>query len=275
MPHTLFIADLHLDPDYPANRELFLRFLAERAPQADALYILGDLFEVWIGDDDPTPEHAEVISSIRELTDAGTPVFVMHGNRDFLLRKVFAWSAGCKLIEDPTVVDLYGTSTLLMHGDTLCTADMDYLQFRKIVRNPLIQEKFLHLSVPVRRVFARQMRDASRNRGHSSSPAETDPQVLAEVAEFAELLRGVLPTGLGRPDPEKEQLISDVDEEEVRKVMRYHRVQRLIHGHTHRPGRHDFNLDGHPAERLVLGEWLEQGSVLVCTPDGCTLETTG
>ena len=237
MPVTLFISDLHLDPLRPDITELFLDFLKSRAAGAEALYILGDLFEAWIGDDDSSPMNQAVCRGLKTCVAAGTPVYVMHGNRDFLLGPGFAAQSGCTLLDDPARVDLYGTPSLLMHGDLLCTDDTDYLAFRAMVRSPEWQTDLLSRPLAERRQLATEMRNSSREQ-----------------------------TG-GKPED-----IMDVNQQAVVSRMTENRVQRLIHGHTHRPAIHELKISGHPAERIVLGDWYTQGSVLECTPQGCSLQ---
>ena len=238
MPDTLFISDLHLDPERPAVTTLFLDFLTSRAIGSDALYILGDLFEAWIGDDDTGGLNLAVCDGLKACAMGGTPVFVMHGNRDFLLGSDFAERSACTLLEDPTRIDLYGRPTLLMHGDLLCTDDTGYMGFRKMVRDPAWQQDLLSKSLDERRHMAQEMRASSR-----------------------EQTRG------------KPESIMDVNSDEVVRFMSEHHVQQLIHGHTHRPAIHDLEIAGHAAQRMVLGDWYEQGSVLVCSPAGCELQT--
>lgn len=237
MPDTLFISDLHLDPERPAITELFLDFLAGRAVRSDALYILGDLFEAWVGDDDRGAMNDAVCRGLKACTQAGTPVFVMHGNRDFLLGAAFAERCGCILLKDPACIELYGTPTLLMHGDLLCTDDTEYMSFRDRVRHPGWQQALLSKPLEERRHLAQAMRASSREQ--TSGKAES---------------------------------IMDVNADAVDRVMTEHHVQRLIHGHTHRPAIHDLEVAGHAAQRIVLGDWYEQGSVLVCSPAGCDLQ---
>ena len=237
MPDTLFISDLHLDPERPAVTELFLELLDRRAPTADAIYILGDLFEAWVGDDETGPMNQAVCDGLRKCATSGTPVFIMHGNRDFLLGARFAAASGCTLLDDPALIDLYGTPTLLMHGDLLCTDDKEYMAFRAMVRDTAWQRELLSRSLEERQQMAREMRDRSREQ-----------------------------TG-GKPES-----IMDVNKETVIKTMTEHKVQRLIHGHTHRPATHDLVISGEPAQRIVLGDWYEQGSLLECTASGCRLE---
>ena len=236
---TLFISDLHLCAQRPALTALFLDFLRGRATHADALYILGDLFEYWIGDDAAADaEFAAVIAGLRTLTQTGVPVYVMHGNRDFLLDEEFSKITGCRLLPDPTLMDLYGTPVLLMHGDTLCTDDVDYQNFRRIVRDPQWIKKFLAQSRDQRNAVVRDLRATSK-----AAMAEKQPEIM------------------------------DVNPAAVETVMRSHRVRHLIHGHTHRPAQHELLLDGQPARRTVLGDWYEQGSVLECDAHGCVLES--
>ena len=229
MPGMLFISDLHLDPERPAVTALFLDFLATRARQADAVYILGDLFEAWIGDDDEAPLSLEVMRGIRACVDAGTPVYIMHGNRDFLLGERFAGQSHATLLADPACIDLYGTPTLLMHGDLLCTDDTEYLAFREMGRDGRWQSELLAKPLAVRREMAAEMRRKSRE------------------------------TNAGKPES-----IMDVNPEAVRETMARHAVVQLIHGHTHRPGVHDLQIAGQPARRYVLGDWYDQGSLVAC-----------
>ncbi|MEJ2345495.1 MAG: UDP-2,3-diacylglucosamine diphosphatase [Gammaproteobacteria bacterium] len=234
---TLFISDLHLDAERPAITELFLQFLRGPAAGADALYILGDLFEAWVGDDDLSPHHQRVIDGLHELTGRGVPLHVMHGNRDFLLGAAFADASGATLLAEPAVIDLYGTPTLLLHGDILCTDDRDYMQFRAMVRDSAWQQKFLARPLAERHEMARQAREQSR-----------------------------------RSASGKGEQIMDVNPEAVTAALRRHGVGRLIHGHTHRPAIHRLAADHAPATRIVLGDWYEQGSVLHCDATGCRLQ---
>ena len=224
----LFISDLHLDEARPQITDLFVRLLAAEARTVDALYILGDLFESWIGDDDDAPLASRVADALRGLRESGVPIYFMHGNRDFLLGADYAACAGMQLLGDPTVVELDGERTLLMHGDTLCVDDVEYQKFRALVRNPAWQAQFLAKPLAERRAFAAQARGESRK------------QTAIKAAE-----------------------IMDVNQRAVASTMRAHGVRRLIHGHTHRPATHRFELEGAVAERIVLGDWYEQSSVLV------------
>lgn len=235
---TLFISDLHLCAERPAITTLFLDFLASRARRADALYILGDLFEYWIGDEALRQAEFQAISvGLKTLTAAGVPVYVMHGNRDFLIGDVFARETGCRLLPDPTRIDLYGVPTLLSHGDAMCTDDVEYMAFRKMVRAPAWQQAFLAKSPAERDAIVRHYREHSRE-----STANKRPEIM------------------------------DVTANAVAELMRAHGVRHLIHGHTHRPGDHHFPLDNAPARRVVLGDWYEQGSVLRCDANGWALE---
>lgn len=233
---TLFISDLHLSEERPAITERFVRFLQEDAPAAEALYILGDLFEAWLGDDMVLPEYHRAITALKALGDRGVPIYVMHGNRDFLLGEEFCRQSGATLLDDPAIIDLYGTPTLLLHGDTLCTDDVDYQKFRSMVRDPAWQSALLARSPEERLALAREYRDMSQN----------------EMSHKAEA-------------------IMDVNPQAVEQLMRETGIYHMIHGHTHRPGRHEFEVDGQPATRIVLGDWYEQGSVLVCSAAGCQL----
>jgi len=238
MPNTLFISDLHLDPERPLITDLFLDFLANRAVRSGALYILGDLFEAWVGDDDTSPMNRAVCQGLKACTTAGTAVFVMHGNRDFLLGSGFAERSACTLLDDPARIELYGKPTLLMHGDLLCTDDTEYQAFRKVVRDPAWQQALLAKSLDERRRMAQEMRASSREQ-----------------------------TG-GKPES-----IMDVNSDTVVRLMTEHHVQQLIHGHTHRPAIHDLEVAAHAAQRMVLGDWYEQGSVLACSAAGCELQS--
>lgn len=238
MSRTLFISDLHLDPERPAATGLFLDLLQQQAGAADALYILGDLFEAWIGDDDDSEPGFSVRNTLKSCADAGTRVFLMHGNRDFLLGDRFAAQSGCTLLDDPAVIDLYGVPTLLMHGDTLCTDDTAYQQFRAQVRDPAWQAELLGRSLEQRRAMARELRAASR--AHTGGKLES---------------------------------IMDVNHAAVIDIMTRYGTKRLIHGHTHRPGTHDFQVNHEAMQRIVLGDWYEQGSMLTCNTEGCTLQS--
>jgi UDP-2,3-diacylglucosamine hydrolase len=229
MAESLFISDLHLAPERPATVELFLEFLRGRAPEAERLFILGDLFDAWVGDDDDTPPYPLIRSALKELTTSGTRCRLMHGNRDFLLGRRFACDTGCVLLADPTRLEIAGAPTLLMHGDLLCTDDVPYQRFRRRIRNPIVIRLFLWRSLARRRAIAADYRTKS-----------------------------------GTATAGKAEEIMDVSQLTVADFMRRHRVSRLIHGHTHRPADHGFELDGAPVVRSVLAEWHEEhGEVLV------------
>ena len=236
---TLFISDLHLCAQRPAVIGLFIDFLRERAARADALYILGDLFEYWIGDDAVSDaEFTPIVDALHALTQGGTPAYIMHGNRDFLIGAGFAAASGCRLLPDPSLIDLHGEAVLLMHGDTLCTDDVAYQNSRRMVRDPQWIAGFLSKTVDERNAVVRNLRETSK-----AAMAEKKPEIM------------------------------DVNTQTVETVMRQHGVRHLIHGHTHRPAQHEFLLDGQKVRRTVLGDWYEQGSVLVCDAHGCVLET--
>ncbi len=235
---SLFVSDLHLDPERPDITALFGRFLDGEARGADALYILGDLFEAWVGDDDPSEAGAFVADRLRALADAGVPTYFIRGNRDFLLGDAYAARCGMTLLDDPTVIDLYGTPTLLLHGDLLCTDDTAYQQFRAQTRSPQWQAQFLAQPLAARLAFAAQARAASQ-------------------ARYGELVaKGMAET------------IGDVAPTTVQDWFARHGVQRMIHGHTHRPAIHD---EGGGRTRIVLGDWYEQGSVLRVDAGGVAL----
>ena len=232
----MFVADLHLTDERPLASGRFFRFLQEEAAGADALYILGDLFEAWIGDDHDERVAHETARRLASLAESGTPVFFMHGNRDFMLAERYAARSGMRLLADPSLIDLYGVPTLLMHGDTLCTDDTEYLRFRRRVRRPWMLTLVAHLPLALRHHMARHARVGSES---------------AKAAKPAEIM--------------------DVNAEEVERVLREHKAGRLIHGHTHRPARHALELDGHPAERWVVPDWYTRWGYVACDAAGCTL----
>ncbi|HMM65927.1 MAG TPA: UDP-2,3-diacylglucosamine diphosphatase [Dokdonella sp.] len=225
---TLFISDLHLDLSRPAIIGQFEAFIRDEAAKADALYILGDLFEAWIGDDAEDEVGKRFVAAMRPMREARKPCFFMHGNRDFLLGERFAREAGMTLLPDPSVIDLYGTPTLLMHGDSLCTDDAPYQAFRRQSRSPEWQRQFLAQDTQSRQAFASQARQESQRYTGSKANAA----------------------------------IMDVNQDAVIDAMRAAKVTRLIHGHTHRPATHRFNIDNQPAARNVLNDWYQVGGVL-------------
>lgn len=240
MRPTLFISDLHLTGERPETLGLFSRFLRERARDAQSLYILGDLFEAWLGDDLLLPGYGETLEELKALTASGVPVQVMPGNRDFLLGTGFAKATGCELLGEPTRLEVAGAPTLLLHGDTLCTDDIPYQQMRKTLRDPAWMAEFLDKSPEERIALAKQLRDKSQE--------ETGSKAYA---------------------------IMDVNAEAVAGAFREHKVERIIHGHTHRPARHKGEVDGRPVERWVLGDWTDHAKILVCDEAGCRLERFG
>lgn len=231
MSYTLFISDLHLDAARPAVVEALGDFLRAHR-RCDSLYVLGDIFEAWLGDDDDAPLAFEIARLFSDFTAAGPALYLMQGNRDFLLGQDFCTRVGAKLLDDPTVIDLYGEPTLLMHGDSLCTADEAYQAFRETARNPAWQAELLSKSLTERRELARQLRAASKE--SNSNKAED---------------------------------IMDVSPEAVDEHMRKHQCRRLIHGHTHRPARHDVEM----GKRWVLGDWEEKGWAIRVSPDDIEL----
>jgi UDP-2,3-diacylglucosamine hydrolase len=233
MNKIVFISDLHLDESHPDMTELFLKFLAYITSDADGLYILGDFFETWIGDDNLSLFNQSILFALKTATQKGLPIYIMHGNRDFLLGKKFMQMTGCQLLPDEYVINLFGSPTLLMHGDTLCTNDIAYLKFRKKARCWLIQKLFLLKSLEKRLAIAARYRKASQ----------------MHIATLSDN-------------------IMDVTQTEVERVMQKHKVQHLIHGHTHREAVHSFQLNHQPASRTVLGAWHTRGSALVCEADG-------
>ena len=225
--NTLLVSDLHLDGTQPAAIAQFKSFLAGPARAAEALYILGDLFESWVGDDDDDPDRARVCAALRTLTETGVACHVCHGNRDFLLATGFEQRTGCRILADPTIVERYGERVLLTHGDALCTDDTAYQRLRSTVRSAAWQRRFMRLSLATRRVLADAARTGSRNH-----------------------------TGMTAAE------IMDANQAAIVTVLRACQVRTLVHGHTHRPGVHTFTVDGTSAHRYVLGAWYEQGSYL-------------
>ena len=239
MAHTLFISDLHLSTQQVHATDIFLRFMQTQAPQAEALYILGDLFEYWAGDDDlHDPYHQRIVQALHSLSTSGTPVFLLHGNRDLLMGKGMEQASGAKLLADPTLLDLYGTPTLISHGDALCTDDVVYQAFRTQVRDAAWQSAFLMRPLAERKTYIEQLR--ARSEGEKKT---------------------------------KRMEIMDVNTDAVATLLRAHGYARLIHGHTHRLNRHVHEVDGHACERWVLGDWHDTGNALRCDDAGCTWVT--
>lgn len=236
--HTLFIADLHLDENFSNTIRCYANFITQYAPFCDAVYILGDFFEYWIGDDATTTFHKEIIHYLKQLTSAGTPVYFMRGNRDFLIDKQFAQSTACNIISDPYVIHLYGQAVLLTHGDSLCSLDVRHLRFRKMTEKRLLRQIFLSLPISLRQSIAKKMRSSSKNHTKTLSAH-----------------------------------MMDVTDSSVVKYMTQYQTQYLIHGHTHRPEIHQVQLGSSSenpmqGERIVLGAWHDQGNALKWYADG-------
>lgn len=230
---VLFISDLHLEAERPDITRAFLHFLSTRARTAQALYILGDFFEAWIGDDGMDEFQHAIARALRELSDTGTRIYLMHGNRDFLIGQAFCREAGCTLLHDPSLIELGGEKILLMHGDSLCTLDAAYMKLRRWLRNPVSLFILRNLPLATRRKLARKLRKESR------------AQTRMKASE-----------------------IVDVTPAEVERIMRDKGVRILIHGHTHRPAIHELQVDGRPARRIVLGDWDSQGWALEADDQG-------
>ncbi|MGH8634042.1 MAG: UDP-2,3-diacylglucosamine diphosphatase [Burkholderiales bacterium] len=236
--HSIFVSDLHLSPGRPVINQVFFDFAGRTAAQAEAVYILGDLFEYWVGDDDLADAfNASVADALLRLSSKGVALHFMHGNRDVLVGQAFAARCGAKLIADPTLLDLHGTRTLLMHGDTLCTDDVEYQKFRAYAHDPGNQRRFLSQALAERRTQTLGMR------------AESEKHKQGTSAE-----------------------IMDVTQSAVERVLREHGYPRLIHGHTHRPARHVHTVDGRSCERWVLNDWYQRGGYLRCDSNGCRAE---
>lgn len=237
---TWFISDLHLEPARPASTQVLLNFLQHIRGQAASLYILGDLFEYWIGDDFLQTSQGQgvlpILQALKQVAEGGTRVYVQHGNRDFLLADQFANLAACQLLPEQQVIDLYGTKTLIMHGDLLCTDDVDYQKARLLFRSLQWQQQILTKSIPERLQYAQSLRMQSQQSTQT-----------------------------------KQEYILDANQGAIESVMRAAQVTQLIHGHTHRPAIHEFELDGQAAQRIVLGDWHQQGSFLRVDAQGMRL----
>src|SRR5690554_1895237 len=234
----LFISDLHLEAQRPDITRAFLHCLDTRARNADALYILGDFFEVWLGDDNPDPLADQVSAALLALSRQGTAIYLMHGNRDFLIGKSFCRRSGCTLLKDPTLIEINDERVLLMHGDSLCIDDLGYMRMRRRLRNPLSLFILHHLPRKTRHRIGRKLRNESRER------------TRYKAAD-----------------------ITDVNEGEVLRVMHSQQMTTLIHGHTHRPAVHPLEIEGKPAQRIVLGDWDNSGWVLEVDEDDYRLES--
>jgi UDP-2,3-diacylglucosamine hydrolase len=236
MTKSLFISDLHLHESRPLITRAFFNFLETKVKSADALYILGDFFDAWIGDDDDQPLISQVALALAKTADAGTKIYIMHGNRDFLIGEKFAHQAHAELIPEETVINLYGTPTLLLHGDSLCTADTDYMQFRSMVRDVNWQSQFIGQPLNVRRAIAQDLRTKS--------------------SEMNSL---------------KAEDILDVTASEVEAMFQKYKTPLMIHGHTHRPARHYHQINNQQFERIVLGDWHDSLWYIQANPQGIEL----
>ncbi len=234
---TLFISDLHLETDRPDIGEQFFAFLEEEAKDAEALYILGDLFDAWVGDDDPNPHYADVKAALKKLVDSGVPVYFMHGNRDFMIGEDFAEGTGVKILPDPIAVDLYGEHVLLSHGDAMCTDDFEYQQIRVMTRKPEWQAMMRAKPLEERLLLAKAAREESMARGKTM-----------------------------------DMDIMDVNDNAVKRTILDYGVDILLHGHTHRPDIHFVDVGDRVGKRIVLGDWYDHGSVLRWDEDGPVLE---
>ncbi len=235
---TLFISDLHLDAGRPEIAAQLLVFLKGEAAEADALYILGDLFETWVGDDDPNPHFAIVKNAVRKLVSRRVPVYFMHGNRDFAIGEKFAEETGVQILPDPYVAELYGENVLLSHGDAYCTDDVQYQTIRKMTRDPA------WLAMMLKKPLQERIALAAQSRATSTARAST-----------------------------LNEKITDVNQGAIEQALRKANVDTMLHGHTHRPATHRFTVDGEPASRIVLGDWYEQGSVVRWDKNGPVLST--
>ena len=235
---ALVVSDVHIDASRPAVATRFAEFLASEAAAASALYVLGDLFETWVGDDDPDPHRRAVIAALGELAARGTAIYFMHGNRDFLLGERFCRDTGGELLVDPTLVERDGRRVLLTHGDALCTDDAPYQKLRALVRDPTWQRQFLKLSLRARQSLAREARAGSQTHTAAQQP-----------------------------------MLLDVNDLAVADLFRRSGVETILHGHTHRPGIYHHEVDGHLRTRIVTGDWYSQGSVLRWDAAGLRLET--
>ena len=234
--NSLFISDLHLTPERPAIARAFLSFMKGRALTADALYILGDFFDYWVGDDAMEPFHDDIARALRAYSETGRKLYLMAGNRDFALGKTFLRQAGAMRLKDPCVIELNSEKVLLMHGDLLCTGDQQYLRYRKVIQNPLVLAMLRMTPLSYRKNLGKKIRANSK-------------------------------TAKSRKSLE----IMDVSQDEVLRMMQKYRVKTLIHGHTHRPAIHTGESGGFNGRRVVLGDWESHGW-LVSTERGLQLE---
>ena len=235
---TFFISDIHISEQYPEIGEQLIDFLENQAQQSDALYILGDLFEYWLGDDDTNPQYKKIKSALKLFTDKRTPTYFMHGNRDFLIGEKFARETNITILPDPSIIELYGEKVLISHGDIFCTDDIEYQSSRKLTRDPNWQKMILGKSLKERKVFAHESRKKS-----SIYTQKTN------------------------------EMLMDVNQNEINKTFKEYDLNQIIHGHTHKPAIHNSMINGEPHKRIVLGDWYEQGSVLKWNQSGPELLT--
>ena len=233
---TLFLSDIHVSDECPEISEHLEEFLLEEGSKADTIFVLGDLFEYWLGDDDPNPLFKEIKQLFKKLSDKNISIFFIHGNRDFLIGESFAEETGCHILDDPHVIDLYDKKVLISHGDIFCTDDKEYQLFRNQTRDPAWKESILSKSLSFREEFAKKARLESSK--HTNS---------------------------------KKNEIMDVNKDEILKMYEKYNVEIIIHGHTHRPAIHDIFFNGKNCQRIVLGDWYEQGSILRCDETGFDL----
>tara|TARA_Y100001980_G_C14483630_1_gene261713 strand:+ start:52 stop:777 length:726 start_codon:yes stop_codon:yes gene_type:complete len=233
---TVFLSDIHISDQHPEISKHLEEFLLEEGSKTDTIFVLGDLFEYWLGDDDPNPSFAEIKNLLRKLSDKNISIFFIHGNRDFLIGESFAEETGCHILRDPHVIDLYGKKVLISHGDIFCTDDKEYQLFRNQTRDPAWKKFILNKPLAFRKNFAKKARLQSQE--HTSS---------------------------------EKSKIMDVNEDEILKMYEKYNVDIIIHGHTHRPAIHDVFFNGRNCQRIVLGDWYEQGSILKCDETGFDL----
>ena len=233
---TVFLSDIHVSDEHPEISKHLEEFLLQEESKTNAIYILGDLFEYWLGDDDPNASFAEIKNLLKKLSDKNISIFFIHGNRDFLIGESFAVETGCHILHDPHVIDLYGKKVLISHGDIFCTDDKEYQLFRKQTRDPAWKKSILSKSLSFREEFAKKARLESSQ--HTSS---------------------------------KKNEIMDVNKDEILKMYEKYNLDIIIHGHTHRPAIHDVFFNGRNCQRIVLGDWYEQGSILKCDETGFDL----
>src|SRR3990167_1305332 len=233
MTHTLFISDLHLCEETPSTNQCFFEFCQKQVSEAEALYILGDFFNVYVGDDIQTHLSIKLEAQLKALVDSGIPIYFMHGNRDFFVGKRFFKRTGITFLPDPTLINLYGKKTLLMHGDSLCTKDLEYMKFRRFIRNPIIKGLFLALP--------------KKTRLHLANKARIKSMAPKENVDLS---------------------IFDVSRSAVVTTLIQYNVEQLIHGHTHQPAEHDIRIQDKACKRYVLGDWHPSGTIIRADASG-------